>query len=240
MVFVVLCWALILFGAATALAQTSPVMPLSAQEQADLKKEAGAAVQKAQRTLDLQLYLPVDDAGQRQMAASAKPPPKPIIIPQEIATILLVVALLVILLVILLTFKDNMWSNSRAKKLERSVSEEEFSPAATTARMGKAQLAADELAQQGNYAEAMHVLLLQSVNELRMRLEVSIAVSLTSREILQYIGLPEEGYEVFADIVGRVEISYYGTHQPDESEYLACRESYDTLTHILKQHGGAA
>ena len=157
----------------------------------------------------------------------------------DIATIMLWVAIFIIVVVIVMTLRDNLWSSSRSKHLSREEQAEENAPTATAARMDRAQNEADELARRGSFAEAMHVLLLQSVTELRRRLDVSIAASLTSREILHRIGLPPEGRAVFADIIRRVEISYFGAHQPGEEDYLACRRSFEALTELLRK-GSAA
>ena len=48
-----------------------------------------------------------------------------------------------------------------------------------------AQIAADDLARQGRFVEAMHVLLLQGLDEMRKRLDLRFADSLTSREIMR-------------------------------------------------------
>ena len=52
---------------------------------------------------------------------------------------------------------------------------------------------ADDLAHHGRYVEAMHVLLLQALADIRQRLGERFADSLTSREILQSDRPPERG-----------------------------------------------
>src|SRR5262249_14256348 len=64
---------------------------------------------------------------------------------------------------------------------------------------------ADELAAEGRFVEAMHVLLLQSLAEIRRRLDTQFADSLTSREILRSAKLNEAGRSSLRDIVHRVE-----------------------------------
>ena len=155
---------------------------------------------------------------------------------QDFFKILLWASILIILVIIVLNLKDNLWSSSRSRRLTAE-EEEQIAPAATGERMDKAGLEADDLARQGSYAEAMHVLLLQSVAELRLRLDVTFAVSMTSREILRKVGLSEEGREAFSDIILRVEISWFGSHQPGPEDYQACRRSFETLTRALQQGG---
>lgn len=220
----------------------SPAPVLSPAEQEALSQEVTTAFNNAKRSLNLQTEMPV----KKEIKVQNLEPNKFMellarffVFLADIAVILLIAAIVVIVVIILLNFNANRWSDSRARKLARE-DEIEVDTEATVVRMEKAQVEADELARQGNFAEAMHVLLLQSVNELRRRLKVSIAVSLTSREILYRIGLPPEGHNVFADIIRRVEISYFGSYQPDVGDYTACRNSYDTLTNILRKGGAAA
>lgn len=153
-------------------------------------------------------------------------------IPREVASFVFYGALVVMLLVILKSSRDNLWSFSRSKRLE-AYDVYESAPVAEVSRM-KVQLEVDELARSGNFAEAMHVMLLQSVDEMR-GLHSSISASMTSREILRRVELSAEGRLVFADIVSRVEISYFGKHLPRAEEYFACRESFDTLTGLLRR-----
>ncbi len=139
---------------------------------------------------------------------------------------------------ILMTIRDNLWSTSRSRRLVADDAVSADAEALVT-RMDKAQIAADDLAQQGSFAEAMHVLLLQSVGEMRQRLDISIASSLTSREILHRIGLPPAGRAALADIISRVEISYFGSHQPQAEEYDICRRSFMALTESLRTRAPA-
>ena len=157
---------------------------------------------------------------------------------QRILNLVFWIAAFGFLAVLLLSLRGTRWSNSQSRSLSSGDSGTD-SPQMAAARMDKAATEADTLALEGSFAEAMHALLLQSVLELRRRLDISIAVSLTSREILHLVTLPPEGRAVFADIIGRVEISHFGTHEPDAADYLACRTSFETLRALLGT-GGAA
>lgn len=138
----------------------------------------------------------------------------------------------VLFIIILRTAGNNFWSRTRSRPLSHEEAEA-ADPAAATARMEKAQDSADELAHRGDFTEAMHLLLLQSLIELRRRLDFTMASSLTSREILHRVSLSHEGKSAFSDIIGRVEISYFGTHEPGKEEYLACRRSFELLSATL-------
>jgi len=97
--------------------------------------------------------------------------------------------------------------------------------------------AADDLAAAGRFVEAMHVLLLQSLADIRSRLDEQFADSLTSREILRSTRLSETGRASLRDIVNRVEWTYFGEHPAALPDYEACRASFNALIQTL--HGGA-
>jgi hypothetical protein len=92
---------------------------------------------------------------------------------------------------------------------------------------------ADDLARQGRHAEAMHVLLLQGLADIRRRLDEQFADSLTSREILRSTSLSEQGRASLREIVVRVEWTYFGQRPAVAADYMACRESFDRLSQAL-------
>ena len=103
---------------------------------------------------------------------------------------------------------------------------------------GMALGAADDLAAQGRLVEAMHVLLLQALAEIRVRLNEQFADSLTSREILRNKQLSDELRHPLRDVVNRVEWTYFGEHPAEQNDYLACRSSFTALARCL--YGSAA
>jgi hypothetical protein len=146
----------------------------------------------------------------------------------------LLCAVTAIVLIILFNLKGNLWSSSRAKKLVFGGEKERGADAVS--RMEYAQTGADELARAGSFAEAIHILLLQSVGEMRNKMSDPIAASLTSRELLRKLDLSPEEREVFGTLVRSVEISYFGGYEPGEDEYLACRRNFDALTDLLRRY----
>jgi hypothetical protein len=94
---------------------------------------------------------------------------------------------------------------------------------------------ADELARQGRFVEAMHTLLLQSLADIRLRLDERFADSLTSREILRSARLPERGRAPLREIIARVEWTYFGEHPAEAADYQACRQRFGELAEAL--HG---
>jgi Domain of unknown function (DUF4129) len=100
-------------------------------------------------------------------------------------------------------------------------------------------VAADELASQGRFVEAMHVLLLVGLDEMRMRLDLRFADSLTSREIVSRSNAPADAKAALRDIIRSVERAYFGDHPAGETDYDACRRSFLALGSALQAGGGA-
>jgi len=94
--------------------------------------------------------------------------------------------------------------------------------------------AAVDLARQGRFGEAMHALLLQSLADVRRRLDEQFADSLTSREILRNTRLPSQGREPLRDIIARVERTYFGEYAAGPQDYMACRERFTELARVLQ------
>ncbi|MDR1966326.1 MAG: hypothetical protein LBQ36_06415 [Synergistaceae bacterium] len=134
--------------------------------------------------------------------------------------------------IILAKFRDNLWSASRARRLE-SLPNGDGAPALSAERMEIARAEADDMARAGDFAGAVHALLLRSVREMRGRMPGHISASLTSRELLNLPTFSAQERSVFETIVSCVEISYFGSHQPGEDEYLSCRRCFDELAGLL-------
>ena len=100
-------------------------------------------------------------------------------------------------------------------------------------------LAADELAREGRYVDAMHVLLLKGLADIRQRLGEEFADSLTSREIMRRARLSAAGASALREIVLGVERSYFGEHPVGPRDYEVCRRRFDELGAALAAGGGA-
>jgi hypothetical protein len=94
-------------------------------------------------------------------------------------------------------------------------------------------LAADELARQGRFGEAMHLMLLHALATLREALSESIAESLTSREVLRKSQLSDAGRAALREIVGRVERSHFGQYPASPDDYAACRGAFSGFIRAL-------
>jgi hypothetical protein len=119
---------------------------------------------------------------------------------------------------------------SLQERLKRRAAEQAPSsvgPIATDADRERLDLAlgeADRLARQGAFGEALHLLLLYCLNEMRRRFGLGLPPSLTSREILGLSVLPEIRRMGLSVIVSAVEVSHFGGRPVDEATYRSCRE----------------
>jgi hypothetical protein len=194
--------------------------PLPAQTQDALK-----AAEQAIRRLDLQTELPRE-------AEPASIPFRPSL-PPEIAWLLAAIGIGLLLYM----FRDMLPALGFAAR-GGWTAEEETAAEASAKAPEKVLAAADDLAGQGRFVDAMHVLLMQGLFDIRQHLDEEFSDSLTSREILRSTKLSERGRHSLRDIVSRVEWTYFGEHPADASDYAACRASFDALSHALR--AGAA
>jgi hypothetical protein len=154
-------------------------------------------------------------------------------LPPEVLWLVVIVGVAVLLY----AFRD-MIPALRAGRDQTWAPEEAGSAQTQTREPAIALGAADALAAQGRFAEAMHVLLLHALAVIRRRLDEPFADSMTSREILRSRQLPEDLRTPLREVVGRVEWSYFGEHPAAHDDYAACRASFATFAKAL--HEGVA
>lgn len=88
---------------------------------------------------------------------------------------------------------------------------------------------ADALADRGLFAEAAHLLLLRSVQDIEKRQPRALRVSLTTREIAALTALPDAGRPAFA-LIGRVvERSLFGGAPVNAGDFADCRRAYEAF-----------
>ncbi len=104
---------------------------------------------------------------------------------------------------------------------------EEWTPGAVPVRAWLAE--ADALAAQGRYAEAIHSLLLRTIEDVGGRRPELARPSLTGRELATSALLPGRVRELFETIARKVERSLFGERPIDEPEWLEARRSYSEL-----------
>lgn len=106
--------------------------------------------------------------------------------------------------------------------------EPDWSADAATARelLGEA----DALAAQGRYAEAAHLLLWRSLEDIARRRPDFLKPALTSRDISRASALPPAPRDAFAAIARTVEVSLFGGRSVDADGWAQCRTAYSALT----------
>lgn len=193
------------------------------------------------RTLDLQAEMPgkIDHQADREQPAEApreqiEPSEPPLLweIPDDVLRVGLWICLIGGVAIIAWSMRDYLpWLTAGYK-------EPALAPAAPLApqadRLAVIQDEADSLAGGGRFVEAMHLLLLQSLAEMRKRLATEFADSLTSREILRKSSLNEAGAQSLSQIIHAVERSYFGREPVGQDDYLACRQQFDKLRLALR------
>jgi hypothetical protein len=98
------------------------------------------------------------------------------------------------------------------------------------AAMASALLAdADELAAQGLFAEAVHSLLLRSIDDMRTRRPRAVQPSLTTRDINALSALPDPARPAFAAMAQVVERSLFGGAAVDRGDFDHCRQAYEAF-----------
>ena len=85
---------------------------------------------------------------------------------------------------------------------------------------------ADQLAKNGNFEEAVHVLLLGSLGELKAKFFANLPTSFTSREIVAKISMPEGAKSALSILILSVEISLFGDSGLERSDYDTCRSAF--------------
>ena len=85
---------------------------------------------------------------------------------------------------------------------------------------------ADQLAAEGRFSEAIHLLLLVAMARLRRELGPRVAPALTSREVLRLTPIPGEAADPLSRMVSLSEINHFGGRQAGEPDYRSCRDDF--------------
>ena len=88
---------------------------------------------------------------------------------------------------------------------------------------------ADALAAEGRFAEAVHVLLLRSIEDMRQRRPRALRPSFTSRDIGALDILPAQARSAFGAMADLVETSLFGGRTVDAAGFEASRKAYATF-----------
>ena len=86
---------------------------------------------------------------------------------------------------------------------------------------------ADRLAAAGRFAEAVHLILFRSIEDIEGKHPDLIRPALTSRDIAGLEGVPQTVRRTFSEIARVVERSFFGGRAVGAEEFAACREAYE-------------
>jgi hypothetical protein len=85
---------------------------------------------------------------------------------------------------------------------------------------------ADELSRRGEFAQAIHALLLRTLQELARSAAVRVAPAMTSREILARVPLLADARSALAGLITAVEITHFGDEPANAADYERCRQQF--------------
>ena len=88
---------------------------------------------------------------------------------------------------------------------------------------------ADALARKGQFAEAVHLLLFRSIEDIQTRQSGVVSHDLTAREIGRLSILPDKPRQALAPIIALVEESFFGGRTVDRSGWETARHSYEAF-----------
>jgi hypothetical protein len=99
---------------------------------------------------------------------------------------------------------------------------------------------ADLLASQGKYAEAVHLILLRSIEDIGKHKPGLVRPAMTSREIGALRQLPSAARTTFVTIMQIVERALFAGLQIVAADFAQCREAYERFAFPGVWHGAAA
>ena len=140
---------------------------------------------------------------------------------------MLAVAAAVLIVLIYQRLRHGRWRLPWGSKQELThipAEDEEWAPEAAPVRSWLEE--ADALAKQGRFAEAIHHLLLRSVDDIARRRPRLVRPALTSRELAASDGIPAAARELFAAIARLVERSLFGGRDVGPADWDSARSAY--------------
>jgi hypothetical protein len=98
---------------------------------------------------------------------------------------------------------------------------------------------AEELARKGLFAQAIHTLLLRTLQELARSAAVRVAPATTSREILARVPLLADARSALAGLITAVEVTHFGDEPANAEDYERCRRQFHVFAEAFRQRGQA-
>lgn len=171
---------------------------------------------------------------QRELPGEQEPPrpqPPPRVWPIDIGPFvnyLLIGGLVLVLVFVALRLLSGEWSLSR-RGAEPAAPEQQTPGTARREQLRQRLQSADREAVSGDWASAIHILLLTSIDLLRRRVGQDVPDAMTARELVGEARLPAESRADFAALVAAAELCHFGGRAADKSLYERCRTHYERL-----------
>ena len=99
---------------------------------------------------------------------------------------------------------------------------------------------AEELAKRGEYGEAIHTLLLRTLQELVRSASVRVAPAMTSREILARVPLLADARDALSGLITAVELTHFGESEATLDDYVRCRDQFQRFAAAFRAAGERA
>jgi hypothetical protein len=99
---------------------------------------------------------------------------------------------------------------------------------------------ADELARRGEFAEAIHTLLLRTLHELARTAAVRILPAMTSREVLARVPLLAGARDALSGLITAVELTHFGDEPAGAADYERCRQQFHVFASAFRAAPRAA
>ncbi len=141
---------------------------------------------------------------------------------------LLIGLVAVVLVVVALRLLSGEWTLS-GHGAEPPAPEQQAPGKARREQLRERLQSADREAVAGDWASAIHILLLTSIDLLRRRVGQDVPDAMTSRELVGEARLPVDTREDFAALVAAAELCHFGGRAADQSLYQRCRIHYERL-----------
>jgi hypothetical protein len=196
--------------------------------QTDLPPELRQGLDRTYEQKDLQENLPAEKKDEPIVL------PEPWDPPAWLAYILramfwLLIGVAVLLAIFYLGREIPVWLGRRRQTKAGKAAMVQGTPVTIDSQLLDALGRADRLAAEGQFAEALHLLLLHSIDYLKRHLGGVYGPSNTAREILHRSRLPDVGRKSLGAIVDAAEISYFGGRPVDGGIYASCRQHYQAF-----------
>ena len=99
---------------------------------------------------------------------------------------------------------------------------------------------AEELANRGEYREAIHALLLRTLQELVRSASVRVAPAMTSREILGRVPLLADARDALHALIITVELTHFGGDDATLEDYVRCRAQFQKFATAFRASSARA